>query len=81
MEGSEALSEGAEKEWKIGMGNLSSQYRPLFKIPLEKLKKMKLVALKSWFMTVRKKREIFEDFNLIHDQFSEKGALRKCVSL
>ena len=81
MEGREGLKQAAEKEWYIGMGNLSSQYRPLFKITLGKLKRKKLAALKSWFVTVRKTREIFEDPSLLHDQFSEKGALRKWIGL
>ena len=63
------------------MVNLSSQYRPLFKITLGKRKRKKLTALKSWFVTVGKTREIFEDPNLIHDQFSEKGSLRKWIGL
>ena len=64
------------------MGNLSSRYRSLFKIPLERLKKKKKPSvLIYWFMTARKTREIFEDPNLIHNQFLEKGALRKWIGL
>ena len=35
MEGIEELSEEAEKNWIIGMGDLSRKYRPLFKISLK----------------------------------------------
>ena len=72
----EALRDAAENEWRIGMGNLSNKYIPLFKIPL-KTKEKKIVALKSWFVIVRKTKKMFEDPNLIHDQFSEKGPPRK----
>ena len=63
------------------MDNLSVQYRPLFNIYLEILKNKHLAALISWFVTVRKIRDIFEYSNLIQDKFSEKGAVRKSIDL
>lgn len=76
------LKAAIRKEWKIGLSTLPHcDFSYLLRQPLHRLLQRSVEAMKEWFSTVRRGREVFKDPWLLKDNFTRNKALRTWVGL
>ena len=82
MEGLPLLKEAIRKEWEIGLGHLpASEFSHHLTLPVSKILDKSEEALKLWFLTIRQGRIVFDQGNLLHDDFYESKALQQWIGL
>ena len=81
-EGHKELKLAVTKEWKIELSRLPIRdFAYLFQVKWKKLRDSSTEYMKLWFAKVRLGRELYNDPKLLHDEFSEKGPLRKWAGM
>ena len=82
MEGKKVLNKVVAKEWDVGLSNLPAfEFSHLFRLKLDKLMKKSIEGKKDWLVTVKMTRRLYEDRNIMEDEFETNEALQEWIGL
>ena len=82
LQGLQEVKTAISMEYALGLHRLPAcEFSMMFSSPLDVLLKRSLQNLRHWLLTIRLGRELHGGSNLIIDQFSQNGPLRKWLGL